>query len=87
MLDYFGEINPVLLVALVLGMVEFAKRLGVSGQASLGLSMALGIAFGVLSQVGELFPTISPWFEIGVYGLLMGLAASGLYDLGKRFTQ
>jgi hypothetical protein len=82
----FGELSPVLVLAMIVGLVEFAKKLHIEGQASLALSMGLGILFGVLFQVAELYPAVAPWFRIAVFGILFGLSASGLYDLGKRFA-
>lgn len=93
--EVFGEVSPVLVMAMVMGLVEFAKKVGVNGKGSMGLSMGLGVAFGVGYQVAEAgsssggLAAVSPagWFGMAVFGLLMGLAVSGLYDLGKKFSR
>lgn len=86
MIDLFGELNPLLVIVMVIGLVELAKKLGVDGNKSLTLSMVIGVAFGVAYQLAEMYPAVYPWFGMVVFGLLTGLAASGLYDVGKRFS-
>ncbi len=85
-MDIFGEFSPLLILTMILGLVEFAKRLSITGNASLILSMVLGVVFGLLWMVAQLYPVVLPWLQAVVFGLLFGLAASGIYDLGKRFT-
>ena len=72
---------PVIVV--VMGLVEFSKRMGLAGKALLALSMALGLAFGVAFQVMQngLPADFGGWFAYAVFGLAMGLVASGIYDL------
>ena len=86
MLDLFGPLTPVLLLAMINGLVEFLKQFGVEGKASLVAAMILGIVLGVVFQLTELYPAVSIWAQVGVYGVLFGLTASGLYDLGKRLS-
>jgi hypothetical protein len=85
--DIFGKLSPFLLIAMIGGLVELAKRLGISGNGSLVLSLVLGVVLGVGFQVTTEIPT-SPaqWFAVMCFGLLFGLVTSGLYDLGKRLT-
>lgn len=81
----FGPISPVLLLAMIAGLTEFAKKFGLSGNGTIIFSMATGVAFGVLYQVMEMYPGVfSTWARVGVYGITFGLAASGLYDVSKR---
>lgn len=88
MVELFGELSPVLLLLLVMGLVEFAKKFGLKGNAVIALSMGLGVVFGLLYQIATLGapPGFSGWFVYVVFGLIFGLAASGLWDLGKRFA-
>jgi len=82
----FGDVSPALIIGMIIGLVEFAKKLGVSGEWSLLLSLGLGVLFGVAVQVADLYPVIAPWLRIVVYGILFSLSASGLYDFAaKRF--
>lgn len=72
---------PVTIV--VMGLVEFAKRLGLTGKALLVLSMALGVLFGMGYEVATngVPADFGGWFAYAVFGLAMGLVASGIYDL------
>ena len=86
MLDLFGPLTPLLLLAMINGLVEFLKQFGVEGKGSLLAAMILGVLLGVVFQLTELYPAVSIWAQVGVYGVLFGLTASGLYDLGKRLA-
>ena len=79
----------VAIIPLVLGLVEFAKKLGVSGNASMVLSVALGFVFaGVVYaiQSGLLPEAAVPWVNLVIVALSGGLGAAGLYDLGKKWS-
>ena len=73
---------------LIAGLVEFAKKFGVEGQASSALAFGLGvvltfIAYGIQQA---LFPALwVPYIEWVIVALAGGPAAMGYYDLGKRF--
>ncbi|WP_236839248.1 hypothetical protein [Bellilinea caldifistulae] len=74
-------INGIPLVLVVLGLVEWSKRLGVSGKALQILSMLVGVVLGVLYQFSQQpLEGFSVWFGAVVYGLALGLVASGIYD-------
>lgn len=75
-------------MAVILGLVEFAKQLGVVGKASLGLSLVLGLVLGIAQQVSANGTPVdfAGWFGVAIVGLAYGLAASGLFDLAKRFS-
>jgi hypothetical protein len=76
-------------IAVILGLVEFLKQVGVQGQASLVASLVLGLALGAgqrLSEIGT--PAdFAGWFGLVIVGLAYGLAASGLFDFAKRFEK
>lgn len=77
------EINTALLVALVpaiLGLVNFVKSLGVEGKALTIVSMVIGVAMALLAQ---LLPAGT--FHVIYNGLVIGLAACGLYDVADMF--
>ncbi|RJX17521.1 MAG: hypothetical protein C4575_12830 [Desulforudis sp.] len=79
-------VNGIPLIVAILGLVEFAKRLGVKEKGSLILSMCLGLVLGILYQLSLVMPAnLSGWLSAVVYGLALGLAASGLYDYSKQF--
>jgi len=73
------------IMALCLGLVEAAKRAGAKGQVSLYISLALGAAFGVFAYLAEyrLPVSFAGWFAVIAFGVLCGLAASGIYDFAR----
>jgi uncharacterized membrane protein HdeD (DUF308 family) len=78
-------IDPAALMALIFGLVEFAKQLGASGNALRWLSMLIGILLAVVFQLRSLYPQAAPWIDIAFFGLAAGLAASGVFSfLQKR---
>jgi len=79
-------LTVLVLIAIIAGIVESAKQFGVNGKASLGLSLGLGVVLGILFELQYMYPDITPWLKVVVGGLVTALAASGLYDLGKRYT-
>jgi hypothetical protein len=79
------EVNAALLIALmpaILGLVNFVKSLGVQGKALTIVSMVIGVVMAVAAQL--LPPGI---FQIIFNGLVVGLAASGLYDIAAMVTK
>ena len=78
------ELNTVLLLALmpaVLGLVNFFKSLGLEGKALTVVSMVIGILAAVAAML--LPPGI---FSVAYNGLILGLAACGLYDLAMMVS-
>jgi len=69
------------LVAVVFGLVEFVKSFGVRGHWLTITSMLLGLAFGVSYQIANagLPAGFAGWFGVAVFGLVLGLVASGYY--------
>jgi hypothetical protein len=80
--------NASIVVLVVLGMVTFLGKLGVKGIAQLVSSMLLGILFGAGFMIAVLgVPTVfAGWFSLLIYGLMLGLVASGIYETGKEIT-
>jgi len=84
MLDIFNDIAVagIPLLAFVLGLVQFIKGFNLKGEIVKGLSMGVGLLLGV----GYQFSTVPPvnfagWFGAVVFGLALGLVASGIYDV------
>ena len=85
-LSMLGEYALLLLVP---GIVETAKKFGLSGNWNLGLSLVLGVLFVGLAQANAqgLVPAVAlPWISVVFAGLGGGLAVSGYYDLFRKFT-
>lgn len=77
-------INGIPLIAVVIGLVEWLKRFGLEGRTLNLVSMAIGLAIGLAYQysLGGL-SGFSAWFSAAIYGLALGLVASGIYDALK----
>lgn len=67
-------------VALIVVIVELAKRYGMDARWAPLVAMAIGVAFAVLAKLSALYPTFAEWYEMVVIGLLAGLTAAGLYS-------
>jgi hypothetical protein len=75
-------VGAIPLMVIVFGLVEFSKKLGAKGNFLTILSMVVGLAFGMLFRIYSIGVPVgfAPWFEVIVYGLAIGLVASGFYD-------
>lgn len=84
-MDFTMIVNGVPLVLVVLGLVEWLKRVGVTGRASLAASLVIGLVLGVGYQVSTAMPAgFGEWFAAVVFGLALGLVASGIYDATRK---
>lgn len=84
MSELFGEINPLLILVMLPGLVQFLKELfSLEGKIVTALSMLLGVALSVLLQLQSLYPVLNQWFSLSIYGILFGLTASGYYKLSR----
>jgi hypothetical protein len=74
------EIGGVMMVPLIVGMVEVAKRAGLPVHYAALLSLCLGLALSMgrwlTAQSG-----LGGLFDAGLVGLALGLSASGLYSV------
>lgn len=68
------------LVAIVIALTQIVKDVGLDSKFAPVIALVLGIAGGVFFLDGEVQYRI-------MSGILMGLAASGLYDVGKIPTR
>lgn len=70
------------LLFVVIGLVQFAKKLGAAGNVLIIVSMAIGLVLGAGFQFATNgFPVnFGGWFAVVVYGLGLGIVASGVYD-------
>ncbi|GIV66661.1 MAG: hypothetical protein KatS3mg047_1054 [Bellilinea sp.] len=77
-------VNGIPLVALVIALVEWIKRFGVEGKSLNAASMVIGAVIGVAYWYAQA-PLVSfaDWFGAVMYGLALGLVASGIYDAAK----
>ncbi len=76
-------VHGINLMIIVFGLVEFAKKLGVKGKGLTVLSMVLGVLAGVVYQWVQLHPDSAQWVQVILFGLIVGLTASGIYDFAN----
>lgn len=77
-------VNGIPLIPLIIGLVAFAKSMGLAGKGLRVLSACLGLALGIGYQLSLAFPvTYAEWFGLVVYGLGLGVVASGLVDTAR----
>lgn len=85
-------IGGVELILVVIGLMQFAKKLGLKGNSLVVVSFVALIVFGATSgAINEgLVPAAAlPWIRVALYALgfaVYGLAAMGLYDVAKKLT-
>jgi hypothetical protein len=79
------SIGNIALIPLVLGWVQFAKEMGLTGKGLRFLAVVLGCAAFAALRIGEMYPNTQQWIEFVIFAAGGGLAATGLYDLGKQF--
>ena len=76
------EIDPLTAIASVpaiVAVVNLGKDLGLPSKAS----MVLAVVLGVLFAVGDHYLGGDAGYQAATSGLLLGLAAAGVYDLAK----
>lgn len=78
---------PLLLV--VIGLVEWVKKINVPSNALPFVSMGIGLILGSGYQVAENGVPLdfAGWFAVIVFGLAIGLVASGLFDAAKNIVK
>ena len=79
-------VNPVTLALIVLGVVEFIKKFGVTGNKLMLIAMGVGVFFGLLYKTREFYQPAQPYIDVAFFGLAVGLGASGIYTfVNDRF--
>ena len=81
------SVGGIPLIFVVLGLVTWIGKMGVSGKWLLVASLLIGLVLGVGYQISQAIPTnFASWFATAVYGLGLGLVASGVYDTGVKIV-
>ena len=79
-------VNPLTLVLIILGVVEMVKKLGVSGNKLMFISMVVGFGLALLYKLRELYEPSSVYVDVIFFGIAAGLGASGIYSfINARF--
>jgi len=77
-------VSGIPLVVLVVALVEWTKRFGIEGKVLNAISMLIGAAVGIAYFYAQApLSSFSEWFGAVVYGLALGLVASGVYDAAR----
>jgi hypothetical protein len=81
-----AAVNGIPLLFMVIGLVEYIKKFGISGDLLTASSMVIGLVLGVGYQISIVGSPASfaDGFALIVYGLALGLVASGIYDTLKE---
>ena len=74
-------------IAIIVGLIDFAKGLGLPTKYAQLLAIVLGVGVGLLVQTMEAYPAIGPWVTHAVIGMVVGMAATGLYRVGSRWVE
>ncbi len=69
---------------LVVALVEAIKRLAkIEGDAAIAVAVVVGVLVMVGARLAIVSPAFGEWWQVIVIGLLLGLSACGLFDLGQ----
>ena len=86
------SVGGIPLIFVVLGLVTWLSKMGVSGKWLLVASLLVGLVLGSGYQISQAMPwtiselTFGGWFAVMVYGLALGLVASGVYETGVKIA-
>ena len=77
------------LLFVVLGLVQWFKAYNISGPALRGVSMGIGLLLGAGYQIAVvgLPADFAGWFAVVIYGLGLGVIASGVYDAASTMIR
>lgn len=84
-----AAVGGVPLLFVVLGLVQWVKGLGLTGEVPVRLvSMVIGLLFGggYMIATSGVPAEFAGWFAIVIYGIALGLIASGIYDVGEDIS-
>jgi hypothetical protein len=89
-MDFYVDaaVKGIPLVFVVLGLVQWTEKMGLKGKLQLGASMGIGLLLGVGYQASLAIPgDFASWFAVIVYGLGLGVVASGIYEIAKKLSK
>ena len=76
------------IAVLIVGLVEFSKKFGLSGNTLNAVAFGLGVVLTAIAYGIDqaLIPAVAvPYVEWAIVAVAGGPAAMGYYDLGRRF--
>ncbi len=81
-------VNGIPLVILIVGLVQFIREMGISGKALRATSAGIGLLVGLAYQMSLGVPVdFAGWFGAVLYGLGLGVVASGLVDQARNLAE
>ncbi len=81
------EYAGVLAIPLIIGLVEAAKRVGLDTLWATPLAIGCGLAISVGYVAAQQLPGSQVWLDAVMWGLALGLSASGLYSGAKKAVE
>lgn len=75
-LELIGGVSA---IAVIMGLVQVAKMLGLKEN----YAPLLALALGQLASIAYFFYSSHPWYQVVITGFVIGLSAMGLYDCTK----
>jgi len=82
MLDFVVAGVPAAVV--VVALVEAVKAVGkIEGNRAIVVAVIVGVIVAMAAQAATIWPGFAVWWQTAVAGILLGLAACGLYDAGQ----
>lgn len=78
------EYAGVLAIPLIIGLVEAAKRIGMDTVWATTMAMGCGLAISIGYEAARQAPGSEAWLNALMWGLALGLSASGLYSGAKK---
>ncbi len=78
------EYAGVLAIPLIIGLVEAAKRLGMDTVWATPMAIGCGLALSLGYEGAKQTPGSEVWLNALLWGLALGLSASGLYSGTKK---
>ena len=71
-------------ITIVVALTEAIKRLfKLEGDGAIIVAVVLGLVIALGAQAAALWPGFAVWWQTAISGVLLGLAACGLYDAGQ----
>ena len=81
------EYAGVLAIPLIIGLVEAAKRVGLDTAWATPMAIVLGLAISVGYVAAQQVAGSEVWLDAVMWGLALGLSASGLYSGAKKAVE
>ena len=80
-------LNDAVLVPVIIGLTQFAKEFGITGKWSRLFGLVLGLVLGIFYKISQAVPaSLGEWLFCVIYGLALGMTASGIYDFGRQLA-